>query len=551
MAGDIFRLLDYYRSDSSAVFIFDFNNETGLITNERRIKKVRGHGFEFSLNNKYVYFDYTNSQINEWRIAQCAINDIKNGYLEDMPYTSLANGNRVESGLLQMAPNGKIYFNCQLDSSIAVINNPNQQGAACNFEISSFIYPQRDDKAHRIRTHVGLPNFMLNYVISPKLELNNGCLNDTLKFKINNGFADSTHWYVNNTRITSSNDDSLIYTSSETGNIRIKAYLYYGQNVQILFDSFFIYEPQKLDLGNDTLLCLGESIRLSVATTSSYKIRWNNNDTLFSRTVSMPELVSVELANDYCQVKDSIKVNFIDCAITSSSFCLGDSSLIMLKEQNLDSAKWFLNNKDNYNTQINSLKIKFLEAGEQLIEVNVFKGGLFKTIKTQVDIVSLPSKLFADDTVVCLGYLLRPLINLDGYDYVWKGGYMSKEISINETSNYYLTVSNGPCSFSDTIKVEVEDCQCDVQFPSAFSPNNDGLNDKFRAITNCNIKKQRLFVYTIWGEKIFDSSLEGIAEWDGNYQGIHCQANTYMWLFQYTDNLKNPKYLKGVVNLVK
>jgi len=62
--------------------------------------------------------------------------------------------------------------------------------------------------------------------------------------------------------------------------------------------------------------------------------------------------------------------------------------------------------------------------------------------------------------------------------------------------------SNTCGSTSDTINVAFE--LCDIWFPSAFTPNDDGLNDIIRAVGNLQRYKDfSLSIYNRWGSVFF------------------------------------------------
>ncbi len=68
-----------------------------------------------------------------------------------------------------------------------------------------------------------------------------------------------------------------------------------------------------------------------------------------------------------------------------------------------------------------------------------------------------------------------------------------------------------------------------LYIPSAFTPNGDGINDKF-GVKAQNITDFNLRIYNRWGELVFES--DNISElWDGKYQG---EAITSTDVFVYT-----------------
>lgn len=78
----------------------------------------------------------------------------------------------------------------------------------------------------------------------------------------------------------------------------------------------------------------------------------------------------------------------------------------------------------------------------------------------------------------------------------------------------------------------VEPSNCKVAIPSAFSPNNDGINDIFKPITHCEFTEYNMKIFNRWGEKIFES-LSQNNRWDGGYQGEKVDLGVYAYLFRY------------------
>lgn len=74
-----------------------------------------------------------------------------------------------------------------------------------------------------------------------------------------------------------------------------------------------------------------------------------------------------------------------------------------------------------------------------------------------------------------------------------------------------------------------------MYIPSAFTPNGDGINDRF-GVKALNLTQFNLKIFNRWGELIFETN--DISElWDGTYNG---QAITSTDVFVYTVNAKGP-----------
>lgn len=85
--------------------------------------------------------------------------------------------------------------------------------------------------------------------------------------------------------------------------------------------------------------------------------------------------------------------------------------------------------------------------------------------------------------------------------------------------------------------------------PNTFTPNGDGVNDQFHALTH-EVGDFRLLVFNRWGEQIFSTDrLTGA--WDGTYAGKQSPIDTYVWRVDYTLTNGSPHTVYGHVNLIR
>lgn len=73
-----------------------------------------------------------------------------------------------------------------------------------------------------------------------------------------------------------------------------------------------------------------------------------------------------------------------------------------------------------------------------------------------------------------------------------------------------------------------------VYFPTAFSPNGDGLNDEF-GIVGEGIDNYLLKIYNRWGELIFYST-DPTRKWNGTYKGTIVPIGTYVYEMEARGN---------------
>jgi gliding motility-associated-like protein len=91
---------------------------------------------------------------------------------------------------------------------------------------------------------------------------------------------------------------------------------------------------------------------------------------------------------------------------------------------------------------------------------------------------------------------------------------------------------------------------CKINFPNAFSPNNDGLNDAFRPYYYGNLNGYMLSIYNRWGERLFTSYKidEG---WNGEFRGALVDMGVYFYECKFYCPLLGYINLKGDVTLIR
>lgn len=156
--------------------------------------------------------------------------------------------------------------------------------------------------------------------------------------------------------------------------------------------------------------------------------------------------------------------------------------------------------------------------------------------------------------VVSIPYDLQPIIPGDKIEFRWYDGSdmiantQSITVTPSQTTMYrvFVTLCNGE-EYRDSVTVVVI-----PYIPNAFTPNDDGFNDKFSilGIPYEQITRFNMQIYDRWGQMIFTSSdiREG---WDGKQNGEYCPVGVYVWSIYYEDNKKKPVTNKGTIILLR
>jgi gliding motility-associated-like protein len=120
--------------------------------------------------------------------------------------------------------------------------------------------------------------------------------------------------------------------------------------------------------------------------------------------------------------------------------------------------------------------------------------------------------------------------------------------SPTQTTDYTLTAtSTQGCVSQDVVKVTVLNC---VEPMDAFTPNGDGVNDKWLVNLRACYTKAVVEVFNRYGNRVFRSE-NYQNDWDGRWEGKALPDGTYYYVI--TLELINGKktYVKGNVTILR
>ena len=150
---------------------------------------------------------------------------------------------------------------------------------------------------------------------------------------------------------------------------------------------------------------------------------------------------------------------------------------------------------------------------------------------------------------------LSPIMGSDSITYRWSTGSTLPTETFTEPGAYWGEV----ISICETIRKEFEivnslDFEDRFQVPTVFSPNNDGNNDSFKALTSLEFSKYEMSIYNRWGQRVFFTETLDDA-WSGETNGQQHPSDIYIWVIQgnllQCDSAENEILLKGDVTLLR
>jgi gliding motility-associated-like protein len=291
--------------------------------------------------------------------------------------------------------------------------------------------------------------------------------------------------------------------------------------------------------------------------------------TFYGHIIALPELfcadtalIEVEVLPKPIAVLDG---ETTDNVLFKYSTCAGGTVDMNNQSYELDAIEgysWTFNLDDGapLNTSSTDLSLNFPYEGLYYGQM-IVNPGLFcpDTALVEVDVFPVPKAEFA--------YIPEQPTKLDNIRFVnlseesdfydWDFGdwgysdQVEPELNISLPGVYEvdLFVEN-QYGCTDSISQEIRILPVfDIYVPNAFSPNDDFVNDTFRAYAACPLEDFKMKVFNRWGILVFES--DDIEDsWDGYFNGERLNNGVFSWVITYFFEGRN-RVKKGDVNIIR
>ncbi|MEO0470921.1 MAG: gliding motility-associated C-terminal domain-containing protein [Bacteroidota bacterium] len=327
----------------------------------------------------------------------------------------------------------------------------------------------------------------------------------------------------------SSNADFLV---SQTG----LYWLEFSNPACAIRDSILISYAQSpaLELGpNDSLLCDGASW-LAGANLPDVSYTWQDGSSQPDFLIQQVGLYHLTVSNVCGSASDSIHARtMLRPAIelgTDSLICEGDA--IMLNA----TLPPDLYGDIRYQWQDGSESPIFLADAASVYTVNLENECGTDSDSRSFSLEALPIADLGMDTTFCAGTQLELDASRNQVSrnlrYQWQDGSSQPTYEVSESGLYRVEVFNDCGIASDSVQITVNDCECFVYVPSAFTPNQDGRNDQFTLGHDCQFSSYQLRIFNRWGKEVFQTN-DPSQHWDGSHDGLPQAEGVYTFVLRY------------------
>lgn len=305
--------------------------------------------------------------------------------------------------------------------------------------------------------------------------------------------------------------------------------------------------PIQLELGPDQVLCAGEQLNLDVTNEDVMTYQWQDGSNSPVRSITTDGLYAVTITTACEESVDEIQVTFINEPELSlggdTTLCLADAPLTY--DLTIPGATYTW--QDGSSSSIYQIEKSGNYAVTVTTACNVFSSS------ANVTVIDSIQQTLIQDTFLCPGQRLILNAKTDVLaEYLWSGGTTEPTLAVTEAGQYQVLVFNN-CE-ERTFSTEVRECErCEFYGPTAFSPNNDGVNDDFRPQTGCEILEYNLQIFDRWGTLLFETA-DPDHSWNGMLNGKLLPNGVYVWWLDYTvreNGQPESKIVTGDVALVK
>jgi gliding motility-associated-like protein len=306
----------------------------------------------------------------------------------------------------------------------------------------------------------------------------------------------------------------------------------------------------KANAGRDTFSCNSNAVPIGEPPKQGFVYQWSPVEGLSDATSANP-FASPKKTTTYtltirhdgggCMDIDSVVVrtpNFTDSLILlgKQAYCIDNNDSAVLRVFPADSIQWYRDNtailgangtsykaleSGSYQATLFSKEGCFIKTEVKKITVEKARGGI--RYPTQYAVSNLPQQLQArqfGDTIFWAPPLFLEQPNI--YRPIFQG-------NADQEYDIHLITAAG-CLTVDTQMVKIGK-SLDVYVPSAFTPNNDNLNDLLRP-TLMGIKELKTFkVFNRWGQLMYQTSSQ-FEGWNGIFNGKPQPTSVYVWMVE-------------------
>ncbi len=324
--------------------------------------------------------------------------------------------------------------------------------------------------------------------------------------------------------------------------------------------------------GADAAICRGGSIQLNASGAVTYV--WNNASSLSCTNCISPIASPVDSAlyivtgtNAFgCTKKDSVLIKvhqpFVLNFEQGDTICVGNT--VHLAASGADIYSWYpTTGIQNPNSAATTATPQTSTTYHVIAKDNY--NCFTDTADVFIKVWPLPTVNAGADQQLVVGDALQLTTTSSNDVITWQWNFESTLscptcaatlAKPKQTTTYTVTVKNGGgCKAMDNVTVTVICNNGNLFIPNTFSPNGDGVNDKFFPSGKGINMIKSLRVFNRWGEVVFErtsfNANDASSGWDGKYKGQILPPDVYIYSCDVVCQNNEVLNFKGDITLLR
>jgi len=569
---------NYSSSNKGGIELYDFDYRTGILSNARVLDSSSTDGYYygacFSPDNTKLYATTSSYNIGgtiyPGKVKQFNVSLGTTAAIiasNTLLYTDTATQTR-DLGDLKRGIDGKIYISSRNATSVSVymhdIGSPNVAGLGCGFVPNAISLPTGS------WLYKGLPNdvVILNNPDTIKTVSNlSACFTDSISITVLDTLGKDYTWQDN--------------TSAKSITVHVNGVYsvgYVNSNCKYqvdIFDINFVHVPV---ISLNSYSCNGQRqgtvwVKPVTGDTATFTYTWmdaNGTNLQQHMTHTADTVRGLDTGSYTVQIHTiggcdtTLHVRVIGMSTPTASanidsiICKGAGAAFSAHTDGV-AWKWYFGDgtttdslsSTHYYKQADSYTVQFVASDID---------GCSDTVTKNVQVKTFEISVSPDKDNVNLGELITlQTLSSEAYTVTeWEpASFFTNQTALTQTFNLDTTstfIVFGQSSYgcTDTAMVTVS-VNPEVFLPSAFTPNGDGLNDRFRPRTaGSGVFIDDFEIYNRWGQMVWYGYGANAAEgWDGKFHGIDAEVGTYFYTIHMVTPSGGTIARKGDVTLIR
>jgi hypothetical protein len=291
---------------------------------------------------------------------------------------------------------------------------------------------------------------------------------------------------------------------------------------------------------NDTIFCMGDTLRLNVLNADSLgSFLWTGPNG-FASIAYNPVIYNVSTVNSGTYIVRN--TSLLNCGTDPDTIEIVIDAVISEMEDTL-----YMCEMEEVTIYSNTTNADFYQwsTGETSENINVSSPGAYSlkafnqhcSISDSVNVIQI---ILSDFSIVETGDLcsnneMKLTAQIDNVSYQWNTGDTSKSIIVTKEGFYSVSAGAGHCTVYEEIEII---CSCEIFLPNVFTPVQGKV---YLPVIISPINSFSMYIYDRWGNTIFKT--DHLVPWDGTKNGKSVSDGVYYCIVSYScENNPNKTY---------